>query len=62
MHCYECKKQGKSEEAVALCPTCSVGLCMHHLRETSEAVSGQTWFSCPHDATARSKSGVLARN
>lgn len=62
MHCYECKKQGKSEEAVALCPTCSVGLCMTHLRATSEAVSGPTWFTCPHDSTARSKSGLLARN
>jgi hypothetical protein len=62
MHCYECKKQGKSEEAVALCPTCSVGLCMTHLRETSEAVSGPTWFDCPHDSTARSKRSLFARN
>jgi hypothetical protein len=30
MKCYVCAKQGKDEEAVAICIVCGMGLCMHH--------------------------------
>jgi hypothetical protein len=60
MHCYECKKRGESEEAVALCPTCSVGLCLPHLREMANAVSGMTWFNCPHDAMRRTAAAAVS--
>ena len=60
MHCYECKKAGRNEEAIGLCANCSVGLCLRHLREYAQSIGGQTWFSCPHDAMARPK-GSAAR-
>ena len=30
MKCYICAKQGKDEEAVAICIVCGMGLCLHH--------------------------------
>jgi len=30
MRCYICAKQGKTEEAVAICIVCGMGLCLHH--------------------------------
>lgn len=60
MQCYECKKAGRSEEAVALCSTCSVGLCMKHLQETADFVAGMTWWSCPHNPRQRSRGGAAA--
>lgn len=36
MYCYECSKQGITVSAVALCRSCSAGLCPKHLHETAE--------------------------
>src|SRR4051812_1066389 len=35
MRCYECAKLGTAEPAVAVCRSCSAGLCLTHLRETA---------------------------
>jgi predicted nucleic acid binding AN1-type Zn finger protein len=50
MQCYECAKAGRSEEAVAICRSCSAGLCLRHVRETAAYGANLTsWASCPHD-------------
>jgi len=30
LKCYECAENGANEEAVAVCITCGMGLCMEH--------------------------------
>jgi hypothetical protein len=65
MHCFECKKGGRSEEAVGLCKTCQVGLCLTHLREANSYVSAMGWHSCPHGAdyrTPRAAAPEVARS
>ena len=40
MHCYDCSKLGRSNEAVGLCHHCSAGLCEEHACVISEPVTG----------------------
>lgn len=53
MNCYECAKTGTDSPAVASCPGCYAGLCLHHVRETaSVAGPGGTRIGCTHDTWA----------
>ncbi|HVW46767.1 MAG TPA: DUF2180 family protein [Solirubrobacterales bacterium] len=61
MQCYECKIEGRSVEAVGLCRTCSVGLCMRHLQESREYLTGTTWFTCPHTDNHRHRRAAAAK-
>lgn len=50
MRCYECAKAGQVEDAVAVCRSCSAGLCLVHLRETARYFArGAIRVSCGHD-------------
>jgi hypothetical protein len=50
MHCYVCAKQGVEQAAVALCRSCSAGLCLQHLRETAtQFASDHILAPCHHD-------------
>ena len=50
MRCYECAKLGTAEPAVAVCRSCSAGLCLTHLRETANFMAtGAIRPSCQHD-------------
>lgn len=50
MRCYECAKLGTAEPAVAVCRSCSAGLCLTHLRETALFMAtGAIRPSCQHD-------------
>ena len=50
MLCYPCAQQGIDRPAVALCRSCTAGLCMEHLRATaSHLASGHILDSCHHD-------------
>ena len=61
MNCYECSKSGVDKPAVAICTSCSAGLCLEHLRETAAYLgTGAIRPSCPHDTwsiSARRLSG-----
>lgn len=48
MDCYVCACDGKEERAVALCPFCSVGLCMKHLADVQTHTQGGMRYSCNH--------------
>jgi hypothetical protein len=44
MKCYECAKQGKDVDAVAMCVICGMGLCMDHaIRENLPVVDIIDW-------------------
>jgi hypothetical protein len=48
--CYPCKKQGVDEPAVALCRSCTAGLCLEHLRETASRIAASHILAtCDHD-------------
>jgi hypothetical protein len=51
MLCYPCAEQGVQQTAVALCRSCSAGLCMDHLRETASHFksAGRVEPQCHHD-------------
>lgn len=50
MDCYECSTDGSAEPAVAVCRSCSAGLCLVHLRETAAAMrNGSVMPTCNHD-------------
>ena len=50
MVCYPCAEQGFEQQAVALCRSCSGGLCLDHLRETASRFgSSHILDSCHHD-------------
>ena len=56
MHCYVCAEQEVERPAVALCRTCSAGLCLEHLRETAARFAqGNMYEYCHHDTWAESK-------
>ncbi|MBA3806877.1 MAG: DUF2180 family protein [Solirubrobacterales bacterium] len=58
MHCYPCAEQGVNQPAVALCRSCSAGLCLEHLRETADMfAAGHILESCHHDTWGASKTG-----
>jgi hypothetical protein len=50
MLCYSCAEQGVNQPAVALCRSCTAGLCMDHLRETAARFASDSMLShCHHD-------------
>jgi hypothetical protein len=51
--CYPCRQRGVSEPAVALCRSCTAGLCLEHLRETaSRLAASHILATCDHDTWA----------
>jgi hypothetical protein len=53
MLCYCCVEQGIQQPAVALCRSCSAGLCLEHLRETASRFgSSHVLDTCHHDTWA----------
>jgi hypothetical protein len=56
MHCYPCAEQGVARPAVAICRSCSAGLCLEHLRETAaQFAAGNMYEYCHHDTWDESK-------
>jgi hypothetical protein len=56
MKCYECAKQGVDRSAVALCRSCSAGLCLDHLHETAaHFASDHMLATCNHDTWTMTK-------
>jgi hypothetical protein len=50
MFCYPCAKTGVERPAVALCRSCSAGLCPEHLLETAvRFASDNALATCHHD-------------
>ena len=50
MSCYVCAEHGVEQPTVALCRTCSAGLCLEHLRQTATRLqSDGILASCHHD-------------
>jgi hypothetical protein len=50
MLCHSCAEQGIDQPAVALCRSCSAGLCLVHLRETAAYLAASHILdSCRHD-------------
>ena len=61
MHCYVCAEQNVERSAVALCRTCSAGLCLEHLRETAaQFAHGNMYEYCHHDTWAETKAVTAA--
>jgi Uncharacterized protein conserved in archaea (DUF2180) len=53
MLCYPCAKNGVERQAVALCTSCSAGLCQEHLSETATQLASDNPFAgCRHDTWA----------
>ena len=49
MQCFVCSKTKIDKQAVAICPSCSVGLCTTHLASNGQRLgSGTSWGSCGH--------------
>ena len=49
MECYVCSETGARQVAVALCPKCSAGLCLTHVRETAAVLrNGSLYPDCHH--------------
>jgi uncharacterized protein DUF2180 len=58
MLCYPCAKNGVARHAVALCTSCSAGLCREHLRETAAQLASDNPFAgCRHDTWAAVDAG-----
>jgi hypothetical protein len=56
MHCYPCAEQGVDRPAVAICRSCSAGLCLEHLRETAARfAAGNMYEYCHHDTWGKTK-------
>jgi hypothetical protein len=50
MQCYVCIEEGVDRPAVALCRSCSAGLCLDHLRDTAaHFASDHILAPCHHD-------------
>jgi hypothetical protein len=49
MLCYPCATRGVERPAVALCRSCSTGLCLEHLRETAARLAPNPLAGCHHD-------------
>jgi hypothetical protein len=61
LNCYECSKSGVEKPAVAICRSCSAGLCLEHLRETAAYLpTGGIRYSCAHDTWSASKRRLSA--
>jgi hypothetical protein len=48
MVCYVCAQHQETKEALAVCRSCSVGLCYDHLAELQGYRVGGEDLSCPH--------------
>jgi len=48
MECYVCSETGAWQAAVALCPKCSAGLCLTHVREAAMLRNGSLYPDCHH--------------
>jgi len=49
MNCFECARVGSDTTAVALCRTCSAGLCLDHLLEAAgDQSKGSMHHGCLH--------------
>jgi hypothetical protein len=56
MLCYSCAEEGIDRPAVALCRSCTAGLCMEHLRATaSRFASSHMLDGCHHDTWTAAK-------
>ena len=62
MKCFEHAKTGETKEAVAVCASCGVGLCMDHLIEeisnvprTNQETRSILCHICAHEPKAKSK-------
>jgi hypothetical protein len=53
MRCYVCATNNQDEQAVALCFSCSAGLCLRHLREAAAFARPGPGYTCPHDPWRR---------
>jgi hypothetical protein len=61
MQCYECAKSGNAREAVAICWSCSAGLCLSHVREAAaHRYVGAIRPACAHDTWMATK-GVASQ-
>jgi hypothetical protein len=59
LNCYECSKSGVDKPAVAICKSCSAGLCLEHLRETAAYLAtGAIRPSCAHDTWSQPMSAA----
>lgn len=50
MNCYVHAKEGSPEQAVAVCRTCGMGVCLQHAVERNvllERLGGPTWTGGP---------------
>jgi len=53
MLCYPCAENGVERQAVALCTSCSAGLCQEHLSEAATQLASDNPFAgCRHDTWA----------
>jgi hypothetical protein len=53
MLCYPCAKNGVERQSVALCTSCSAGLCQEHLSETAMQLASDNPFAgCRHETWA----------
>ncbi len=48
MICRECSHEGAQTPAVALCQSCSAGLCEEHLRQAAHDLRHQMYGRCTH--------------
>ncbi|HXP20847.1 MAG TPA: DUF2180 family protein [Streptosporangiaceae bacterium] len=49
MNCLSCARTGAERTAVALCPHCSAGLCLDHVRRAADAAApGGMLVACGH--------------
>lgn len=57
MYCYLCDDQGYEEHAVAVCHSCGIGLCRHHLDQDLLAarVQGVVRRQCTHYLIQRAR-------
>ncbi|MEP7013602.1 MAG: DUF2180 family protein [Acidobacteriota bacterium] len=55
MRCYPCHDAGRSTEAVALCPHCSIGLCADHRASLAVGSPGGSGLGCGHALPAASR-------
>jgi len=70
MYCYVCAEHGVDRPAVALCRSCSAGLCVEHLRETAArfesdnilaACHHDTWRTTHRDSASKTARETVAR-
>jgi len=48
MNCYVCATSKEERAAVAICPHCSVGVCLEHLRQGQQPSAAGMRFGCRH--------------